>query len=49
MSKEITDPKLKMFMEFFESQGVKFVDMKTGEMITTKEVDDDKEEEPAGD
>ena len=38
--REITDPKTKLFMEFFEREmGVKFVDMETGEMITTKPSD----------
>ena len=32
------DPKMKLFIEFFESQGVTFVDADTGEKITTKEV-----------
>ena len=32
MSK-IADPKLKMFIEFFQSQGVKFIDDETGEEI----------------
>jgi hypothetical protein len=36
MGRKITDPKLRMFMEFFESQGVKFVDVDTGEILTTE-------------
>lgn len=36
MGRKITDPKLRMFMEFFESQGVKFVDADTGEILTTE-------------
>lgn len=35
------DPRTNAFIEFFESQGVTFVDMETGEKITTKEVIDD--------
>ena len=35
MSKKITDPKLKMFIDFFGQQGVTFVDTETGETTTT--------------
>ena len=39
-SKDMKDPKTRMFMEFFESQGVQFVDVtskkRKGEMNETK-------------
>ena len=34
---KITDPKLKMFIEFFKTQGVRFVDADTGKEIYTDE------------
>lgn len=35
--RKITDPKAKLFMEFFEREmGVKFIDAETGERITTE-------------
>lgn len=34
--RRVVDPKTKLFMEFFESQGFKFVDAETGERITTE-------------
>ena len=34
--RKITDPKTKLFMEFFESQGFTFVDAETGERIVTE-------------
>ena len=34
-------PKVKMFAEFCESQGISLVDAETGEKIITKEVIDD--------
>lgn len=37
MSKKVSDPKLKMFIDFFKTQGVKFVDHETGEEIITEE------------
>lgn len=41
MSK-ITDPKTRLFMEFFEKEmGVKFVDAETGERISVLEEEDD--------
>ena len=35
----ITNPELKMFIEFFKTQGVKFVDAETGKEIYTDEED----------
>ena len=42
MKRKIKDPKVKMFIEFFSSQGVKFIDSETGEEL---EVEDDNETE----
>jgi hypothetical protein len=42
MSKKIKDPRLRMFIEFFNQQGVKFVDSETGEELKTKEDDETK-------
>lgn len=42
MKKDIKDLKLKIFMDFFESQGVKFVNHETGEEIIMEDEDEDK-------
>ena len=40
---KITDPKTKLFMEFFSKEmGVKFVDSNTGEEITIEEEHENK-------
>ena len=36
MVSKIKDPRTNLIIEFFESQGVKFIDSETGETITTK-------------
>lgn len=41
MSKKITDPRTKLFMEFFSKEmGVKFVDADTGEEIEVEGAED---------
>lgn len=35
--KTITDPKMKMMIEFFGSRGAKFVDIDTGEELIVEE------------
>lgn len=43
MGRKITDPKTRLFMEFFSKEmGVKFVDSETGETIEWNSIEEDK-------
>ena len=39
--KKISDPRTNAFIKFFESQGVKFIDVESGEKITAEGDDDE--------
>lgn len=42
--KKIKDPRANLIIEFFESQGIKFIDSETGEdIITTKGDENEKD------
>ena len=38
----VTNPKMKILIDFFGSQGVKFIDYETGDELTTEEDYEDK-------